>query len=166
MEGSSSVTAISMGVGGAVFVAFILFWFVRAYFKRQAESGQARDLAQVLQQRTAWEEKRVQPRLAVAWPAEINSTHGPEKAEIKDISLGGAFVACHPLPLSHRFRIRIELPDGGPLDLAAEVVWSNANVPPERVVQRGMGIRFVEPDPIRRTRLTQAVNAVAAAPRA
>jgi hypothetical protein len=26
-----------------------------------------------------------------------------------------------------------------------------------------MGIRFIEPDPVRRTRLTQAVNAVAAA---
>ncbi|MCU0584912.1 MAG: PilZ domain-containing protein [Desulfobacterales bacterium] len=155
-----------MGVGGAVFAAFILFWFIRAYFKRQTESGQARDLAQVLQQRTAWEEKRTQPRLAVSWSAEICSTHGPGKAEIKDISLGGAFVACSPLPLSHRFRIRIELPDGGPLDLAAEVVWSNANVPPERVVHRGMGIRFVEPDPVRRTRLTRAVNVVAATARA
>jgi hypothetical protein len=166
MEGSSSVTAISMGVGGAVFAAFILFWFIRAYFKRQTESGQARDLALVLQQRTAWEEKRTQPRLAVSWPAEICSTNSPGKAEVKDISLGGAFVACSPLPLSHRFRIRIELPDSGPVDLAAEVVWSNANVPPERVVQRGMGIRFVEPDPVRRTRLTQAVNAVAASARA
>jgi hypothetical protein len=166
MEGSSSVTAISMGVGGAVFAAFILFWFVRSYFKRQAESGQARDLAHVLQQRTGWEEKRSQPRLAVSWQAEISSAHGQKKAEVKDISLGGAFVACSPLPLSHRFRIRIDLPEGGPLDLAAEVVWSNANVPAERVVQRGMGIRFIEPDPVRRTRLTQAVNAVAATLRA
>jgi PilZ domain len=163
MEGASSVIAISMGVGGAVFTAFILFWFVRAYFKRQAESGQARDLAQALHQRTAWEEKRAQPRLSVSWPAEISSAHGQENAVVQDISLGGAFVACRPLALSDRLRIRIELPGGEPLALAAEVVWSNANVPPERVVHRGMGIRFIQLDPVGRTRLAKAVNALAAA---
>jgi len=164
MEGASSVIAISMGVGGAVFIAFILFWFVRAYFKRQTESGKVRDLAQALHQRTAWEEKRTQPRLPVSWQAEIRSANGQEKAVEKDISLGGAFVACRPLALSDRLRIRIELPGGEPLALAAEVVWSNASVPPERVVHRGMGIRFIQLDPVGRTRLTKAVNAIAAAP--
>jgi hypothetical protein len=161
MEGSSSVTAISMGVGGAVFMAFILFWFVRAYFKRQAGSGRARDLAHALQQRTSWEEKRTQPRLSVSWPAEVSSARGPESAQVNDISLGGAFIACSPLPLSDRLRIRIDLPGGEPLTLSAEVVWSNANVPPERVVHRGMGIRFIEVDPVGRTRLAKAVNAIA-----
>ena len=60
-------------------------------------------------------------------------------------------------------RIRIELPGGEPLALAAEVVWSNASVPPERVVHRGMGIRFIQLDPVGRTRLAKAVNALAAA---
>lgn len=164
MEGSSSIIAVSMGVGGSVFIGFILFWFIRAHFKRRAESGQARDLAHALQQRTAWEEKRSQPRMPVSWPAEIHSAHGVESAHIRDISLGGAFVACRPLPLSGRFRIRIHLPGGEPLTLPAEVVWSNANVPPDRVVLPGMGVRFVDAGREERHRLAEAVHALAAPP--
>jgi hypothetical protein len=163
VEGSSSIIALSMGVGGSVFLGFILFWFVRVRFKRRTESGQAGDSARTLQQRASGEERRSQPRMAVFWPAEIHSAGGVEPARIKDISPGGAFVTCRPLPLSERFRIRIELPQGG-FDLEAEVVWSNANVPPDRVIHPGMGIRFVAPDPAGRNRLAQAVRAPAAPP--
>ena len=65
--------------------------------------------------RINWEEKRAQPRLSVSWNASFAAPHGPERAQLKDISLGGAFVVCPaPLPLSDRFQIVIELPDAHP----------------------------------------------------
>jgi c-di-GMP-binding flagellar brake protein YcgR len=115
--------------------------------------------------RINWEEKRVQPRLSVSWNASFAAPHGPGRAQLKDISLGGAFVVCPaPLPLSDRFQIVIELPDGTPLALNAEVVWSNANVPADTIVNRGMGVRFIDNDASKRRRLTDAISALVAAP--
>jgi Tfp pilus assembly protein PilZ len=68
------------------------------------------------------------------------------------------------LPLSDRFQIVIELPDGTPLALTAEVVWSNANVPADTIVNRGMGVRFIDNDASKRRRLTDAISALVAAP--
>ena len=164
MEGSGSIIAVSMGVGGSVFIGFILFWFIRAHFKRRTESDQARDWALAQRQRTDWEEKRSQPRICVSWPAEIEAATARQNAQVKDISLGGAFIACRPLALSERFHIRIDLPGAEPLVLAAEVVWSNANVPPERVIHLGMGIRFTEADREKRNRLADALRSLAAPP--
>jgi hypothetical protein len=35
-------------------------------------------------------------------------------------------------------------PDNEPMKATAQVVWSNANVPEEKVINRGMGIRFIK----------------------
>jgi hypothetical protein len=158
MEGSSSIIAVSMGVGGGVFLGFILFWFLRGQHKRRFGSAPARTQTHAWQPQAGREDLRSQPRTAVAWKAEIHSTRGTDPAEVKDISLGGAFVACRPLALDEPFRIRIHLPAGEPLLLGAVVVWSNAGVPPDRVIQRGMGIRFTDVDPVDRKRIADSVG--------
>ncbi|MCK7513651.1 MAG: PilZ domain-containing protein [Desulfobacterales bacterium] len=64
---------------------------------------------------SAWEEKRSQPRLAVSWRAAFAGPRGSSPAQLKDISLGGAFVVCvDPLPLSERFLITMDLAGRGP----------------------------------------------------
>jgi hypothetical protein len=68
------------------------------------------------------------------------------------------------LPLSDRFQIEIELPDRTRLPLNAEVFWSNANVPADLIVHRGMGIRFIDNDASKRRLLSDAISALAAAP--
>ena len=76
-----------------------------------------------------------------------------------ELTLGGAFVACSgPLSLKDRFTITIKVPEHGPLHLNAEVVWSNFNMPEKRVVNRGMGIRFVENTEENRQQLSNALK--------
>ena len=80
--------------------------------------------------------------------------------QLKDISLGGAFVVCpEPLALNDKFKISIRIPDREPLALNAEVVWSNRNMPGDKVVNRGMGIRFIENTEKDRQRLNTALAA-------
>lgn len=80
---------------------------------------------------------------------------------MKDISSVGAFVACEdPLSPKEPFRVDIKLPDGSGLELEGEVVWSNANVPEEKVVLRGMGVRFVRVSERERKVLDKALSDV------
>ena len=165
MENANTFLIVSIAVGGALFVGIVLFWFIRVYLKKRVTPGistQANAASTLLINR---EEKRTQPRLSVSWNASYAAPHGPERAQLKDISLGGAFVVCPaPLPLSDRFQIVIELPDRTSLALNAEVVWSNANVSSDMIVTRGMGVRFIDNDASKRRLLTNAISALVAAP--
>jgi hypothetical protein len=68
------------------------------------------------------------------------------------------------LALSERFQITIEVPGRPILPLNAEVVWSNANVSPETIVNRGMGIRFVRNDATSRRALADALSLLVTGP--
>jgi hypothetical protein len=165
MENTNTILIIGVAVGGAIFVGFVLFYFIGVYLKKRVGPGISAKATPASALRINWEEKRVQPRLSVSWNASFAAPHGPGHAQLKDISLGGAFVVCPaPLPLSDRFQIVIELPDGTPLALNSEVVWSNANVPAGMIVNRGMGVRFIDNDASKRRRLTDAISALVAAP--
>jgi hypothetical protein len=50
------------------------------------------------------------------------------------------------------------LPDQRHLQLNAEVVWSNVNMPADKGVNRGMGIRFIKNDEIARRQLQDAIH--------
>jgi hypothetical protein len=91
------------------------------------------------------EENRRQERSKVIWPVTMEGSAGSVDAETKDISLGGAFIICkNPLPLQEQFKLTIKPPGLGQMSLNAEVVWSNGGVPEEKVIHRGMGIRFIK----------------------
>ncbi len=147
--------AISMAVGGAVFVVFIVFWFVRDRLRG--------DVGTVAASHPPHAEQRAQSRHVVAWPAEVLTAGGAEAAEIRDIGPGGAFVAGRPLALGERCRVRFRPPGGALLTLGAAVVWSNAGMPSDRVIRRGMGVRFVQIDPAARVWLEQCLQDPAAA---
>ena len=165
MENTNIILIVSIAVGGAIFVGIVLFWFIGVYLKKRVAPGISLKAPAASALRINWEEKRAQPRLTVSWNASFTGPHGPGRAQLRDISLGGAFVVCpSPLPLSERFQIAVELPDRTPLALNAEVVWSNANVPPDMIVNRGMGVRFIDNDASKRQLLTDAISALVAAP--
>jgi Tfp pilus assembly protein PilZ len=165
MENTNTMLIVGVAVGGAIFVGFVLFWFIGVFLKKRVGPGISAKAPPASALRINWEEKRVQPRLSVSWNASFEAPRGPRHAQLKDISLGGAFVVCpDPLPLSDHFQIVIELPDGTPLALTAEVVWSNANVPADMIVNRGMGVRFIDNDASKRRRLTDALTSLVAAP--
>ena len=148
----------SIGIGGALFVGLIIFWFVSRYLKQRLASDQAAQ-GYTPSTRTSWEEKRHHPRLAISWQAFIEMSGQTDNVQLKDISLGGAFVVCaQPLALNDKFKISIRIPNRELLLLNAEVVWSNRNMPADRVVNRGMGIRFIENTEKDRQRLNEALS--------
>jgi len=89
-------------------------------------------------------ENRRDTRIDISWPVEMETSRGNMKAETRHVSISGAFISCQePLPVNEIFRITIALPKQKLITVNAEVVWSNINVPEDEVVNRGMGIRFV-----------------------
>ena len=149
----------SISIGGAIFVGLILFWFVSMYLKKRLAPDQSAQ-GYTPSTKISWEEKRRHPRLAISWQASIETSDQPDNVQIKDISLGGAFVVCsEPLALNAMLKIRIRIPTQEPLRLKAEVVWSNRNMSADRVVNRGMGIRFIENTEKDRRRLNEALAA-------
>ena len=149
----------SIGIGGAIFVGLLLFWFMRSYLKKRLASDQSLQ-GYTPSTQISWKEKRRHPRIAVSWEASIENSPSGDSVQLRDISLGGAFVVCaKPLDLNDKFVISIHLPDQENLQLNAEVVWSNMNVPEEIVVNRGMGIRFIDNDESNRRKLNDALSA-------
>jgi c-di-GMP-binding flagellar brake protein YcgR len=91
------------------------------------------------------EEKRKHPRADINWPADIETPDGRIEAELKNISLGGAFICCKKqLSIGETIQLTIRAPDNESVKATAKVVWSNFNVPNDKVVNRGMGVRFIK----------------------
>ena len=89
-------------------------------------------------------ENRQDMRIDVSWPVMIETANGSIQAETKDLNRFGAFIKCsNPLLPGEQFRLNIDIPEKKTIVLNSEVVWSNGNVPDDRVVNRGMGIRFI-----------------------
>jgi Tfp pilus assembly protein PilZ len=63
------------------------------------------------------------------------------------------------LSLGETLLLTIEPPNHKRLTLNAEVVWSNVNVPDEKIINRGMGIRFIQITKDDREFLNQLVSA-------
>jgi Tfp pilus assembly protein PilZ len=150
----------SLGIGAAVIVILFLFWSFSRYFKKRlAPESSGQFISPLIKE--PWEEKRQHPRVAVSWNATAETPDGVIDVQLKDISLGGAFVVCDkPMALQEKFRLAIKIPEQEPLELNAEVVWSNFNVPADKVVNRGMGIRFVENTEKDRKKLNAVVKSV------
>lgn len=147
----------SLGVGGVIFFVLLMVWFVAIYMKRRVGPDQAASGAVSLK-KIAWDEKRKQPRLSVSWKGSVESAAGIARVQVKDVSHGGAFVVCNPpLALKSRLVITLSPADEEPLRLNAEVVWSNVNVPTDKVINRGMGIRFIDNDEAVRNRLNRLI---------
>jgi hypothetical protein len=148
----------SVGIGAVIFAGLILLWFLRIFFKRRMADQQSNQIA-VASQKTSWEEKRKHARVAISWPAQLQSPQGPMTVQLKDISLGGAFVVCpHPLPLTEKFQITVNPSNDKEISLNAVVVWSNSNVPEDKVINRGMGIKFIENSDENRNGLNQVIR--------
>ena len=80
--------------------------------------------------------------------------------QLKGISLGGAFICCpESLKLGEVFEMRFtDSPPGSLIEVTTEVVWSNTNVPEEKVIHRGMGVRFVQNTEAARKRLEKVIS--------
>ena len=138
---TGSLTYVFAGI--AFFLAMLVVWVVWYFWKTSSPSDEASFVSGKLRQ-NAGEEKRKHPRADVNWPVSIETAYGIIAAEIKNISLGGAFICCKkPLQLRKVFRMTMIGPENERVLATAQVAWSNANMPEEMVVNRGMGVRFI-----------------------
>ncbi len=127
----------------AFFLAFLVVWMVSYFWKKSIPSDQDSLISAKLP-RNLEEEKREHPRFDVNWPVSIETAYETIAAEVKNISLGGAFICCKkPLQLRKVFRMTMIGPENEPLMVSAQVAWSNANMPEDKVINRGMGVRFI-----------------------
>jgi uncharacterized protein (TIGR02266 family) len=92
-----------------------------------------------------WKEKREFPRFETEWPTSFQTPDGFSDAVTINASQDGAFIRCQqPLPVGEIFNLKISLPGQESIDTQAKVIWSNINVPQDRVVNRGMGVQFIK----------------------
>lgn len=149
----------SISIGGLFFVGVIVVWFVFVYLKRRMTTDKSHQ-AITTAFNNSMEDKRQHPRVEVSWEARLENSDKSLEVILNDISLGGAFVICQePLAMQGQFKIITNLPNTEALSLNAEVVWSNANMPLDKVVNRGMGIRFINNEPRARQQLQDAIDA-------
>jgi hypothetical protein len=131
--------------GAIVFLlAFLIVWIVN-YFWKMSNRSDLDSLTTAKLRQNGGEEKRKHPRVDINWPVSIETAYGTIAGEVKNISLGGAFICCKkPLQLRKVFRMTMIGPENEPLIATAQVAWSNANMPEEKVINRGMGVRFID----------------------
>ena len=136
-----------MGVGFVflLFCAFLSFvWIIFQNFRKRmlpkSKPVNVIDLAAY-----EVEEKREEKRVDIIWPVSVQISNEIIKTETKELSRSGAFIHySKPLLPGTQFVLTIETPAKGDISLKSEVVWSNCNMPEEKVVIRGMGIRFIQ----------------------
>ncbi len=120
------------------------YYLLKAGIGFDVDSAKSTKVPQNLHQPPG-EKKRIHPRTDVNWEVSIETPDGPIAAEIRNISLGGAFIRCKkPFPVGEVFHLKIPDADKEPVSATAVVVWSNANLPDEKVINRGMGVRFIK----------------------
>jgi uncharacterized protein (TIGR02266 family) len=127
-----------------IFGGFVLIWVVY-YFLRMRDRYDVSTHLSVELSPKGGADKRQHPRVDINWSVSMETPDGVIDGEIKNISLGGAFICCKKLlPVGHVFQLTMIGPNNEPVAATAEVAWSNINVPDEKVINRGMGVRFIK----------------------
>ena len=156
---NSTDIILKIGLGAVICIVLLkLAHTVSAFLNKRMGSKRGQGSTMTIHGESK-SERRGYSRVDIVFPVKMDTSHGPVKVEIRNITLGGAFICCpEPLPLGESFALTIDLPDHDPLNLMAEVVWSNINVPDEKIVNRGMGIRFIRITETERKLLTTVLS--------
>jgi uncharacterized protein (TIGR02266 family) len=138
------VTGVMLVYGLIIFcLGFLVVWLVYHFWKVHNDSSLGRPASAKVAQ-NAGKENREDSRVDIHWPVSMETPDGTISAEAKNISVGGAFICCEkPLPIGEMFRLTMTGPDKEPVIATAKVAWSNVNVPKDKVINREMGVRFV-----------------------
>ncbi len=95
-------------------------------------------------------DKRRHERIPVQAPVEIQADVGAQRAELRDISLSGAFIATTPATLSQGAGLRVEftLPQGFRVNAFGRIAWSRDREDAQGPA--GYGIQFYGLDDVNR----------------
>ncbi|MBI5967179.1 MAG: PilZ domain-containing protein [Deltaproteobacteria bacterium] len=93
---------------------------------------------------------------------------GMLRVEFADSSLGladdltdaGLFIRTpNPLELGEQFLLKLHMPDsGGPIEVACKVIWTNKYGKESRDLHRGMGVKFLNPQPEIQRRIEDSIR--------
>lgn len=94
-------------------------------------------------------ERRVQPRYAVAVQVTMDSEHNFYTGLTQDLSSGGLFVATHSIrPIGELIHLRFTLPTSAePIEAMTEVRWVRAEAVRGGGGEPGMGLMFHDLSP-------------------
>ncbi len=103
-------------------------------------------------------DRRTPTRIRARWPVVVLTDKGVLLAETRDISSEGVFISCEePLRPEEKLRVFIMAPNHRPLDIPAEVAWSNPHASEQDTTPKGMGLRFTKDSSDQRERLHNIV---------
>jgi Tfp pilus assembly protein PilZ len=103
-------------------------------------------------------DRRTPTRIRARWPVVVITGKGVLLAETRDISSEGVFISCEePLTPEEKLRIFIMAPNHRPLEIPAEVAWSNPHGSDQKSTPKGMGLRFTKDSCEQRVRLEDIV---------
>ena len=147
-------------------VAFFLIFFAVYFFRPRKED---KIIPHTLEKELIDPEEIVLPHRAEPnWQATLETSSGKTtEVLIASISHGSAFItSATRLDIGEKFQLTVHLPERPPLQLRAEVTWSNMHLPPDKVVKRGLGIRFIEAGEEAVCLINDTISQYAAAPEA
>jgi uncharacterized protein (TIGR02266 family) len=103
-------------------------------------------------------DRRTPTRIRAKWPVVMLTDKGVLLAETRDISSEGVFISCEePLSPEEKLRVFIMAPNHRPLEIPAEVAWSNPQASEQQTAPKGMGLRFSKGSSEQRGRLQEIV---------
>jgi len=103
-------------------------------------------------------DRRTPTRIRARWPIVVLTDKGVLLAETRDISSEGVFISCEePLRPEEKLRVFIMAPNHRPLEIPAEVAWSNPDASGQEATPKGMGLRFTKDSSDQRERLQDIV---------
>lgn len=144
MEGSRLITqvlpAITIILGVVLFLAFKLI----SRAKNRASGAKTGETLLGFQLDTPTEAID-RDRKKLICPVLLKKSQGVMKTSLREITLNGAFLTCpNPLPVGQTFEVNILVDNTEPLKFDAEVLWNNMNVSADKIVNRGMKVRFLQ----------------------
>lgn len=125
-------------------LALLLVWSIFRLWKKSNKTG-SYDYNTMLLDPDSGEERYEHQSIETDWPTTIETPDGLIDAVTINFSQSSAFIRCpNPLSIGEIFSLKIYLPDKEPIDTKAKVIWSNVNVPEDKIVNRGMGVLFLK----------------------
>ena len=144
MEGSHLITKVLPLVTIILVVVFVIALKVISRAKNKAFGNQSGNRLSGIDI-DASNDIQNRDRRKLKCPVLLEISQGLMKVSLKEITLNGAFLTCpNPLPIGELFPINILLSDHKPLKFNAEVLWNNQSVAANKIVSRGMKVRFLQ----------------------
>ena len=158
MDGSRLITQVLPVVTIVLAVVFFLALKLSKRAKNRA-LGEQTNLALIDLQMDPETESQDPERRKLICPALVEEARGILKTSLQELTLSGAFLTCpNPRPIGQTFQLRILIDPCESLEFKAEVLWNNNNVSADKIIHRGMRVRFLQLSPQDRKTLSDIIN--------